>query len=128
MRPRLICRCSSSGRWLASLPFSDEASNTAQYEVKPISTAKRTTTRPKSLTIWRFTSGPPQGEDEVGDDRAAAIADEGQGDAGQRDHPGDAADDDEGLDREDGGEPGREQLREAIGGDQSDLEAPRRDQ
>ena len=103
-----------------------------------------------SLTIWRFTRVPsararparlgrltagPVGDqqqqrqqDEVGDDRAAAVADEGQGDAGQRDHPGDAADDHEGLDREDRGQPGRQQLREAVVGEQRDLEAAGGDQ
>ena len=106
--------------------------------------------KPNNLTIWRFTCVPsanPAGrgsadlaasavgdqqqqrqQDEVGDDRAAAVADEGQGDAGQRDHPGDAADDHEGLDREDRGQAGREQLREAVVGEQRDLEAAGGDQ
>src|SRR6185295_1102316 len=122
IRPRSIRCCSSSGRLLASFSFSASASKTDQYEVKPTRSAKRTTKKANSLTIWRFTglhrlhrqvaaadrrggltAGPvgdqqqQRQQDEVGDDRAAAVADEGQGDAGQRDHPGDAADDDEGL-------------------------------
>ena len=62
------------------------------------------------------------GEDEeVRDDRRAAVGHEGQRDPGQRDDPQDAPDDDERLQREAEGEPGGEQLREAVVGLQRDL-------
>ena len=49
---------------------------------------------------------------EVGDERRTAVRDERQRDAGERDHPRDAADDEERLQADDGREPGGEQLRE----------------
>ena len=51
-------------------------------------------------------------QDVVGDQRRSAVGDEGQGDAGQGDQPGHAADDDEGLDPEDQRQPGGQQLLE----------------
>ena len=54
------------------------------------------------------------------DDRRAAVGDERQRDARQRHDPEDAADDDERLEGEPEGEPGREELREAVLGDQGD--------
>ena len=58
MRPRLICCSSSSGGGWSGSSRSAWASKTAQYDVKPTSTANRTTTRTKRLTIGRFTAAP----------------------------------------------------------------------
>ena len=151
MRPRGICCCSSSGRLLASFSFSAfgvedrpvgrEADQDAeedddegeQFDDLPVHAGAPSAAHP-ARRFGRFTPGPvgdqqqQRQQHEVGDDRAAAVADEGQGDAGQRDHPGDAADDHEGLDREDRGQPGRQQLREAVAGQQRDLEAAGGDQ
>ena len=52
-------------------------------------------------------------DDEAGDERRAALADEGQRDAGQRDEARDAADDDKRLQHDDGGE--------AHGGERADV-------
>ena len=60
---------------------------------------------------------------EVRDHGAAAVADERQGDAGQRDQAGDAADDQEGLQHDREREPRGQELREAVIGDARDLEA-----
>ena len=49
--PRRICCSSSSGRLLARLASSSSASNTDQYDVKPISTANSSTTRPNRLRM-----------------------------------------------------------------------------
>ena len=54
-------------------------------------------------------------DDEVGDERRAAVRHERQRDAGERDHPRDAADDDERLEAEDRGEARGEELRERAG-------------
>ena len=55
--------------------------------------------------------------------RAAAVAHERQRDAGERDEPRDAADDDEGLQAEGGRQAGGEQLGEAVGRPDGDAEA-----
>ena len=47
---------------------------------------------------------------EVGDERRSAVRDERQRDAGERDHAGDAADDEERLEAEDRRDAGGEQL------------------
>ena len=54
----------------------------------------------------------------VGDQRRAAVGQERRGQAGQRDQPGDAADDDEDLEREHAGQAGGDQLAEAVAADQ----------
>ena len=65
-----------------------------------------------------------QGEEHVvGDQRRAAVGDERQGDAGERQQPGDAADDDERLHAEQRGEPGGEQLLERRLGPHGDAQA-----
>src|SRR5207245_4579820 len=53
----------------------------------------------------------------------AAVAHEGQRHAGQRDEPGDASDDEEGLERERRRETAGEELREAVDGAGGDREA-----
>ena len=60
---------------------------------------------------------------EVGHDGAAPVADERQGDAGQRDQLGDAADDDERLQSEDGGQARGEQTREVVPRPHGDAQA-----
>ena len=67
-------------------------------------------------------------QDEVRDDRRPAVGDERQRDAGQRDELRDAADDDEDLQREHGGQAGREQLGERVRRDHRGLEAALDDQ
>ena len=54
----------------------------------------------------------------VRDERGPAVGEEGSRQTGQRDQPGDAADDDEDLDREDAGETGGHELAEAVPADQ----------
>ncbi len=69
--------------------------------------------------------GEPQQEgqdDVVGQQRGSAVADEGQGDAGQRDELDDATDDDERLEPHDRGEAGGEQLLEGVLGAQRDAQ------
>ena len=62
-------------------------------------------------------------QDEVRDDRRAAVGDEGQRHAGQRDELRDAADDDEDLQAEDRRQPRRQQLGERVPGQRRGLEA-----
>ena len=57
-------------------------------------------------------------QDEVRDDARAPVGDEGQRDPGQGNHPQDAADDDERLEREAERQSRGEQLREAVVGHQ----------
>ena len=66
-------------------------------------------------------------QDEVRDDARAAVGDERERDPGQRDHAQDAADDDEGLQREAERQSGGEQLREAVVGQQRNAH-PTRDE
>ena len=80
---------------------------------------------PRSVFARLETQHQPGEQDEVRDDARAAVADERERDAGQRDDPQDAADDDERLQRERERQPGREQLREAVLGEQRDPEAAR---
>src|SRR3954452_2153039 len=100
MTPRLMRSSCSSSRRLAVLVRRSSAANTDQYDVKPISTPNSTTTSAKRRTIGAFTGSrslrlapPPVGDqqqqreqDEVGQDRGAAVGDERQRHAGQRDH------------------------------------------
>ena len=58
----------------------------------------------------------------VAEQRRAAVADERQRDAGERQEPGDAAHDDERLQAEERGEPGGEQLLEGVVGAQGDAQ------
>src|SRR5581483_5301288 len=65
-----------------------------------------------------------QGQDhEVGHQRGSAVGHERHRDAGQRDEPGDPAQDDERLDPEDRGQPGGQQLEEGLLRPQGDAEA-----
>src|SRR5581483_7849576 len=120
--------------WRASRPAT---AHVCQYVVPTTSAASSssatTVTRPISLfSSVRLSSGfvrpvgdeqQPGEEDEVGDDARPAVADEGQGDPGQRRLTEQAADVDEGLERERKRQPSREELREAVVGEYRRAEA-----
>src|ERR671935_2724249 len=93
-----------------------------QYVVPTISAASRITAATASFVICLFTLGAPRcvgavgdqeqarEQDEVRDHARAAVADERKRDPRERDQPQDAADDDERLQGEAEGEPGRGEL------------------